>query len=125
MAPRSTPARLEEITMAQKVQVILVDDIDGGTADETVSFSLDGVAYEIDLSDSNAAKLREVFAPYVGTARRVGGRAAAGRPRTRRARSGDSHTEEIREWAKANGHQVSERGRIAANVVQAYEKAHG
>ena len=59
--------------MAQKVQVVLVDDIDGGSADETVSFSLDGAAYEIDLSAANAAALREAFAPYVGTARRVGG----------------------------------------------------
>ena len=57
--------------MAQKVQVILVDDIDGGPAEETLSFSLDGVSYEIDLSSANAARLRENFAPYVGTARRV------------------------------------------------------
>jgi hypothetical protein len=111
--------------MAQKVQVILVDDIDGGSADETVSFSLDGVAYEIDLSDANATKMRDVFAPYVGSARRVGGRGAGGRARGRRARGADSRTAEIREWAKANGHQVSERGRIAASVVQAYEKARG
>jgi hypothetical protein len=110
--------------MAQKVQVILVDDIDGGAAEETVSFSLDGVAYEIDLSAANAAKLRDAFAPYVGTARRVGGRTAAGRGRARR-RGGDSRTAEIREWARANGQKVSERGRIAADVVAAYERAHG
>jgi hypothetical protein len=109
--------------MAQKVQVILVDDIDGGTAEETLSFSLDGVSYEIDLSSANAAKLRESFAPYVGTARRVGGRSSAGRGRGRRS-SGDNRTAQIREWARANGHQVNERGRVAAGIVAAYDKAH-
>ncbi|MGH8969635.1 MAG: histone-like nucleoid-structuring protein Lsr2 [Actinomycetes bacterium] len=109
--------------MAQKVQVILVDDVDGGSADETVSFSLDGVAYEIDLSAANAAKMRDSFAPYVGTARRVGGR-SAGRGRTRRA-GRDTRTAEIREWARQNGQKVNERGRIPADVVAAYERAHG
>jgi hypothetical protein len=108
--------------MAQKVQVILVDDLDGGPAEETVSFSLDGIAYEIDLSEANAAKLRDDFAPYVGNARKVGGRAPASRSRARRA-GRDSRTSDIREWAKANGHQVSDRGRIPASVVDAYEKA--
>src|SRR3954447_26296405 len=74
----------EKFPMAQKVQVILVDDLDGGSADETVSFSLDGVAYEIDLSDKNAAAFRDSLAQYVGLARRVGGRAAAGRGTARR-----------------------------------------
>ena len=109
--------------MAQKVQVILVDDIDGGSADETVSYALDGVVYEIDLSEGNAAKMRDVLAPYVGTARRVSGRSAAGRGRGRRA-GRDSRTAQIREWARANGQQVNERGRIPASVVEAYEKAH-
>ncbi|MDQ1620824.1 MAG: hypothetical protein QOE19_3393 [Actinomycetota bacterium] len=109
--------------MAQKVQVILVDDIDGGSAEETVSFSLDGVSYEIDLSTANAAKLRDSFAPYVGTARRIGGR--AGRARSRRSGGADNRTSEIREWARANGHKVNERGRIAADVVAAYDQAHG
>jgi hypothetical protein len=111
--------------MAQKVQVILVDDLDGGAAEETVSFALDGVSYEIDLSARNAAALRDAFAQYTGTARRVGGR-ASGRPR--RASSGggrDNRTAQIREWARANGHKVNERGRIAADVVAAYEKANG
>ena len=109
--------------MAQKVQVILVDDIDGGPAEETVSFSLDGVSYEIDLSGANATKLRDSFAPYVGTARRVGGRSSAGRGRTRKG-SGDNRTAQIREWARANGHNVSDRGRISADVQAAYDKAH-
>lgn len=110
--------------MAQKVQVILVDDVDGGTADETVSFALDGVAYEIDLSDKNAATFRDSLAQYVGLARRVGGRAAAGRGTSRRKSGGDNKTAQIREWARANGHAVNERGRIPATVVEAYDKAH-
>jgi hypothetical protein len=110
--------------MAQKVQVILVDDIDGGSAEETVSFSLDGVSYEIDLSSANAAKMRDTLAPYVGTARRVGGRSTSGRGRGRRAGGGDNRTAEIREWARTNGYTVNERGRIAADVVAAYDKAH-
>ena len=113
--------------MAQKVTVLLVDDIDGGSADETVSFSLDGVSYEIDLSAKNAGKLRDAFAQYVGQARRVGARSAGGRSigrgRARRA-GGDNRTAEIREWARSNGHKVNERGRIPATVVEAYDKAH-
>jgi len=112
-----------EFPMAQKVQVILVDDLDGGSADETVSFALDGVAYEIDLSDKNAAAFRDSLAQYVGLSRRVGGRAAAGRGTSRR-KGGDNRTAQIREWARSNGHKVNERGRIPATVVEAYDKAH-
>ena len=109
--------------MAQKVTVLLVDDIDGGTADETVSFSLDGVSYEIDLSAKNAGKFRDAMAQYVGQARRVGGR-AGGRGGRGRRRGGDNRTAEIRDWARKHGHKVNERGRIPASVVEAYEKAH-
>lgn len=115
--------------MAQKVQVVLVDDIDGGEAEETVSFSLDGVAYEIDLNAENAQNLRDALAVYVGTGRRVGGRSGrtsarstAGSNRSPRRSSGDSAN--IREWARENGFQVSERGRISAEVREAYNKAH-
>jgi nucleoid-associated protein Lsr2 len=114
--------------MAQKVQITLVDDIDGGPATETVSFSLDGVAYEIDLSDTNASRLREAFAPYVGTARRLGGRSGgsggAGGRRSR-PRGGNNRIAEIRAWARENGHKVNERGRIPADITAAFEKAHG
>lgn len=110
--------------MAQKVTVLLVDDIDGGAADETVSFSLDGVSYEIDLSSKNASSFRDSFAQYVGTARRVGSRASSGRTSGRRRASGDNRTAQIREWARSNGHPVNERGRISATLVEAYEKAH-
>ncbi len=110
--------------MAQKVQVILVDDIDGGAADETVSFSLDGVSYEIDLSTKNAASFRDGLAQYVGTARKVGSRSGGRGPTRRRSSGGDNRTAQIREWARSNGHAVNERGRISAKVVEAYDKAH-
>ena len=108
--------------MAQKTLVILEDDLEGGEAAETVSFSLDGVAYEIDLSAKNAAKLRDAMALYVGSARRVGGRASRGKAKV--ARSGNARTADIREWARSTGLDVSERGRIPATIVEQYEKAH-
>lgn len=112
--------------MAQKVQVLLVDDIDGGTADETVTFALDGVSYEIDLTATHAAELRESFARWVGHGRKTGGRSSgSGRGTAARSRrSSSSDATAIREWAKANGHKVSERGRISADVKAAYEAAH-
>jgi hypothetical protein len=111
--------------MAQKTVVILEDDLDGGAAEETVSFSLDGVSYEIDLSIKNASKLRDAFAPYVGAARRVGGRAVRGRGRVAAVARGGGRTAEIRAWAKKKGLDVSERGRIPGSIVEAYDKAHG
>ncbi len=109
--------------MAQRVNIVLVDDIDGGDADETVTFGLDGTTYEIDLSAANAAALRETLAGYVGHARRVGGRRATGGRRT--AASGDGPTaKEVREWARANGWELSERGRVSSEVRQAYDAAH-
>jgi hypothetical protein len=121
--------------MAQRVQVVLEDDIDGGEAHETISFALDGVSYEIDLSEDNAAKLRDAFAVYVGSGRRVGGRSTSGRAArssgsttsagaggSRRGRSGEPA--KIREWARANGREVSGRGRVSAELREAYEKAH-
>jgi hypothetical protein len=111
--------------MAQKVQVLLVDDLDGGTADETVSFGLDGVSYEIDLTNEHAAELREALARWTGHARRVGARSGAGRSRGgSSARRGGSGATDIREWAKEHGYHVSERGRISAEVKAAYEAAH-
>jgi len=108
--------------MAQKVQVILVDDLDGGSAAETVTFGLDGVSYEIDLSHANAAKLRESLAGWVGHARRIGGRASRGR-RTGAARAGGSAAA-VRAWARAQGRTVSERGRISAEIKAAFDAAH-
>ena len=109
--------------MAQKVQVILVDDIDGGSATETVSFALDGTSYEIDLSTKNAARLRDVVAPYVASARKVGGRSTR-RSSGRRAAAGENRTAEIRAWAKSKNMKVSERGRVSAEIVAKYDAAH-
>lgn len=110
--------------MAQKVQVLLVDDLDGGEADETVTFALDGKTYEIDLTTSNADKLRGLLEPYLKGGRRTGGR-SAGRGKARAAASGGGQdTAQIRAWAKENGHDVNDRGRVPANIRQAYEDAH-
>jgi hypothetical protein len=107
--------------MARRVQVTLEDDIDGGAAAETVSFALDGRAYEIDLNEANAAALREAFAPWIAAGRRAGGRAPEGRARAgRRAQD----TADIRRWAAENGIPVSSRGRISADLRARYEAAH-
>lgn len=110
--------------MAQKVNIILVDDIDGSEATETVTFGLDGSTYEIDLNDAHASELREALSGYVGHGRKVTG----GRRSTRRS-SGSSgatggDTKAIRDWARANGHEVSDRGRISAEIQEAYAAAH-
>lgn len=115
--------------MAQKVQVVLSDDLDGGPADETVAFGLDGTGYEIDLSAKNAEALRNSFAEYVGHARRAGRSAGGGAGARRRApaastpRSSSADNAGVRSWAKDNGYDVSERGRISAAIREAYEKA--
>jgi len=109
-------------SMAQRVQVVLEDDLDGGDATETVAFGLDGRSYEIDLSTVNASRLRDALAPFVSAARRTGGRrAAAASPR---ATSDRAQNQAIREWAIAQGMKVSERGRIPTNVLTAYHSAH-
>jgi hypothetical protein len=118
--------------MAQKVNIVLVDDIDGSEATETVSFGLDGTNYEIDLNDQNAAALREVLASYVGHGRKVGSAPRRGGGR-RSGGSGSSSAgsaaggptaREIRDWARENGHDVPDRGRVSAEVREAYDKAH-
>lgn len=115
--------------MAQRVNIVLVDDIDGSDATQTVAFGLDGASYEIDLSDDNAAALREALAPYVGHGRKVGrgggGGAKRGSGRTAAASSASgASAKEIREWARENGHAVPERGRVPADVREAYDAAH-
>jgi hypothetical protein len=109
--------------MAQKVQVLLVDDLDGSEATETVAFGLDGAAYEIDLSSGNANKLRKELEAYVEHARKATGAAAARRRRTRTG-PGRERSAQIRAWAKQRGYKVNERGRIPANIVAEYEAAH-
>lgn len=116
--------------MAQKVQVVLVDDVDGGEADETVSFALDGVSYEIDVSQENAQGLRDALAPWVGHARRVGGRSSGRRSSgsskggSRGNGGGRENLSDVRTWARENGYQVSDRGRVSSEVMSAYQSAH-
>lgn len=111
--------------MAQRVNVVLVDDLDGSEAAETINFGLDGASYEIDLSTENATKLREALAVYVGHGRRTGGRrrgAQGGATGTRpgaAAASGPSAAE-IRAWARENGFDVPERGRVSSEVREAF-----
>jgi hypothetical protein len=113
--------------MAKKVTVTLVDDFDGeGPADETVEFSIDGVSYEIDLSAKNAKKLRDEFKAWTEAGRRVGGR-RRGRPGTpgrgARASIDREQSAAIRDWARRNGHKVSTRGRIPAEIIEAFHAA--
>jgi len=117
--------------VAQKVQVLLVDDLDGGEAKETVKFGLDGVNYEIDLSDSNAQGLRDALATYVEKARKLGrastGRATAARSRGTSTSSSDrEQNRAMREWARRNGYKnVSDRGRISQEIQDAYNARAG
>jgi len=107
--------------MSKNVSVIVTDDLDGSDNAETVSFGFDGVTYEIDLAKKNRAKLEKALAPYIEAGRRVprGGRRAGGR-------SGGSSADrsEVRAWAKAAGLEVSDRGRVSAEVMRQYEAAH-
>jgi hypothetical protein len=114
--------------VAQKVQVLLVCDLhdDETEGTETVSFALDGSSYEIDLCEEHAGELREDLASYVGAARRAG-RTSGGGPRkpgsSKAAAKGASNVSQVREWARANGFEVSERGRISSEVLEVYAAA--
>jgi hypothetical protein len=116
--------------MAQKVTTELIDDMDGTIADETVTFGLDGAEFEIDLSANHAGILRDILSDNVESGRKVAGKATAtsGRPQRQSASNGQKsnreHTAAIRDWARKSGHAVSDRGRIKAEVVDAFEQAH-
>lgn len=116
--------------MAKKVTVTLIDDVDqDATADETVEFGLDGVLYEIDLSSDNAAKLREQLDVWVSHARKVtksrrGGKAAPAAASSARGSVDREQSAAIREWARRNDFAVSSRGRISAEITEAYNNAH-
>ncbi|WP_028473789.1 histone-like nucleoid-structuring protein Lsr2 [Nocardioides alkalitolerans] len=112
--------------MAQKVNIILVDDIDGSEANETVTFGLDGATYEIDLTDEHAQELRTALEPYVNAGRKAGGSRRGGRRNASTpapAATGPS-AKEIRDWARENGWDVPDRGRVSAEVREAYDTAH-
>ncbi|WP_131103518.1 histone-like nucleoid-structuring protein Lsr2 [Ornithinimicrobium sufpigmenti] len=110
--------------MAQRVQVILVDDVSGGDATETVEFALDGVTYEIDLNDENATRLREDLAPWIGQARRSGGRRQTRRRGSSASAGPSEDLSKIREWGRENGFKVSSRGRVSQELRDAYAAAH-
>lgn len=111
--------------MAKQVTVTLVDDIDATkTADESVEFAIDGVTYEIDLAADNAEKLRELLAPWVAHSRRVGGRRRNGKGTGVRPSIDREQATAIRDWARRNGHNISARGRISSEIVDAYNTAH-
>jgi hypothetical protein len=122
--------------MAKKMTVEVLDDLDESPADDTVAFSLDGQSYEIDLNQKHADELRESLARYIGAARKTGrpgsgsgggqrrsGR-SAGASRPTPAGSDRERVQAIREWARSNGHTVSERGRLSSKVIAAYDEAH-
>jgi hypothetical protein len=118
-----TPLQERVRIMAKQVITLLTDDLDGGEADRTVEFGLDGVNYTIDLSEKNAGKLRKALDPYLNAATRVG--RGGGESRVRRGtastgRASRDQNQAIREWASKNGYEVSERGRIPSSIVEAY-----
>lgn len=110
--------------MAQKIQTLFIDDLDGSEADGTVRFGLDGTEYEIDLNAAHADALRKSLARYVTAARRNSGTQRPGRARRRSPASGVDNTE-LRAWAKSQGMEVKDRGRIPAELVVKFKAASG
>ena len=109
--------------MAQRIQTLLIDDLDGGEAAGTVRFGLDGTEYEIDLSTAHSDELRQALERYIAHARRAGG-TAKGAARGRRVTAAVD-TAKVREWAKGQGIEVKDRGRVPADVVEQYKTAAG
>jgi nucleoid-associated protein Lsr2 len=110
--------------VAQKIQTLLIDDLDGSAAEGTVRFGLDGTEYEIDLNAGHAKDMRDALARYVDAARRTGGNARkSARGSSRRGPAGGLNTTEIREWAKAQGIEVKDRGRVPADLVVKFKAA--
>jgi nucleoid-associated protein Lsr2 len=115
--------------VAQKTVLELVDDLDGGPADETVAFALDGVEFVIDLSAANAARLRDTLAQFVGHARRTGGRKSRpastnGSNGTNGSGNGKPDTQAVREWARSQGEEVADRGRVPQALFVRFQEAH-
>ena len=109
-----------EYHVAQRTEIVLTDDMDGGPADETVTFGLGSVVYEVDLSKKNADRLSKAIAPYIEAGRKV----STGRPRRGTAAPVRHDQSAVREWARAQGIKVSDRGRIPADVVNRYNASH-
>ena len=109
--------------MAQKIQTLFIDDLDGSTAEGTVRFGLDGTEYEIDLNARHAKDLRDALARYVDAARRAGGSARKPARGSRRGQAGGLNTTEVREWARAQGIEVKDRGRVPADLMVKFKSA--
>jgi hypothetical protein len=109
--------------LAQKIQAILIDDIDGGEAEGTVRFGLDRVGYEIDLSVAHSEDLHKALAPYIAHARKVGGSRRVSRGRSGNGSAVDTH--KVRQWARGQGIEIKDRGRVPADVVEKYRQATG
>jgi nucleoid-associated protein Lsr2 len=109
--------------VAQKIQTLFVDDLDGSEAEGTLRFALDGTEYEIDLNAEHAMQLRDALARYVGAARRVGGAARRSARGARRGSASGLNSTEVREWAKAQGIEVKDRGRVPAELVVKFKAA--
>lgn len=115
--------------MAQKTQVVLTDDIDGSSATQTVTFAFQGVSYEIDLNDEHVKAIEESFSEWIDSARKTSGRGVSSSRRNSSGGGGSSRParqdlNEVRSWARENGYTVSERGRVANSVLEAYDAAH-
>jgi hypothetical protein len=119
-----TRTKYGESAMAQKIQTLIIDDIDGGEAEGTVRFGLDGTDYEIDLSAAHTEELRKALAGYVSHARKAGGTARR-TPRGRRGAASTADTAKVREWARENGFEIRDRGRVPADIAAKYLAATG
>ena len=111
--------------MAQKIQTLFIDDLDGSSAEGTVRFGLDGAGYEIDLNAGHAKELRDMLARYVDAGRRAGGSAREPARGSRRGTAAGPDTTQVREWAKAQGIEVKDRGRVAADLMVKFKSATG
>ena len=111
--------------MAQKVQTLFIDDLDGSEAEGTVRFGLDGVHYEIDLNQVHAKELRDTVALYTGAARKAGGTSRRPAKALGKATANGLNTTEVRDWAKANGLDVKDRGRVPADLIARFQAATG
>jgi len=111
--------------VAQKIQTLFIDDIDGSAADGTVRFGLDGADYEIDLNTGHAQALRDALARYITSARRVGSKPQRPARVSRKAPASGVNSTDVREWAKAQGIEVKDRGRVPAELVVKFQAATG
>lgn len=111
--------------MAQKIQTFFVDDLDGGEAEGTVRFGLDGVAYEIDLNAAHAKALRKAVQKYIAAGRKAAPARRSGRANSRRATNGAPNPTDVREWARSHNIEVKDRGRVSSELVVKFQAATG